>query len=58
MGGGWVGYIYAIFICGLFVALMGGSTALIYAYVRMRRRRGHTEPQVTVRSVGADDDGA
>lgn len=59
MGGGWVGYVYAIFLCLGFVVLMGGSTAAIYAYVKMRRRRGHTEPKVTVKSVtGANDDGA
>ena len=36
MGGGWIGYIYAIGGCMLLVLLIGGSTMVLYAVARAR----------------------
>ncbi|GAB5550076.1 MAG: hypothetical protein RLO52_47670 [Sandaracinaceae bacterium] len=44
MGGGWIGYIYAIGGCMLLVLLIGGSTMVLYAVARARgdgKTKGH-----------------
>ncbi len=55
MGGGWVGYVYVLLSCGVAFGLIAASTAVIYLYARVRRRRG-PEPRVTVTRVGGGDD--
>lgn len=56
MGGGWFGYVLAMFGCGGVVALVAASTAFLYAWSRVRGGRG--EPRVRVTSVsGGDADG-
>jgi len=55
MGGGWVGYVYAILGCGVFLAVIAGSTALLYAWARVQRRRGK-EPTARVSSLVSPSD--
>ena len=45
MSGGWVGYVYVFFGCGVMVALVAASTLVLYAWARVARRRG-AEPRV------------
>lgn len=52
MGGGWVGYVYVFFGCGVVLFLLGGSTLLLYGWARIARRRG-VEPTVRVTTVRA-----
>jgi len=55
MGGGWVGYIFAIMGCGVFLALIAGSTAVLYAWAKVQRRRGK-EPTAQVSSLASRPD--
>lgn len=55
MGGGWVGYVYVFFACGVVLLLLGGSTALLYVFARARRARGYVEPRVRVTSLSASE---
>ncbi|MCB9593511.1 MAG: hypothetical protein H6719_12325 [Sandaracinaceae bacterium] len=48
MGGGWFGYVVSIAGCGVTLALIAASTAVLYAYARTRGGRG---PRVRVTSV-------
>lgn len=50
MSGGWVGYIYVFFGCGIVLALLGGSTLVLYAWARYVDRRG-ARPMVRVTSL-------
>ena len=51
MGLGWFGYVISIVACGLVLALIGGSTFALYAWAKVRGRRGR-EPVARVRSLG------
>jgi hypothetical protein len=53
MGGGSMGLVYALFACGLFLALLGASTLFLYVVARMRG-----ETRVRVVSVSRRDDAA
>lgn len=57
MGGGWFGYVYVFLGCGAVVALLGGSTLLLYAWARMTRRRG-VQPVVCVTALPSRGDGS
>ncbi len=52
MGGGWVGYVFAMFGCGLVVALIAGSTLLLYGYARLKQRTS-PDPRVVVHRVSS-----
>lgn len=56
MGGGWVGYVFAMFGCVLFVGLVGGSTLLLYGYARVKSRT-RPDARVVVERVSSRDDG-
>jgi hypothetical protein len=70
MGGGAVGYVLAGLCCATIVAFFAGSTAVLYLWAGVRRRRGLGEAAATVSSLevrpapepalppGGDDDGA
>lgn len=46
MGGVWIGYLWAIAVCGVLLALIGACTAALYVVARMRR-----EPRVRVETL-------
>lgn len=48
MSGGWVGYVYVFFGCGVMVALVAASTLVLYGWARIAKRRGGGEPKITV----------
>ncbi len=55
MGGGWLGYVYVFFGCGAALALVFGSTLLLYAVARVQRRR-RPERRVRVTSLTETSD--
>lgn len=57
MGGGWVGYVFALLGCGTFLALIAGSTAVLYGWAKVQRRRGK-EPSARVSSLVSPSDDA
>ncbi|MEC7519033.1 MAG: hypothetical protein VYE22_04160 [Myxococcota bacterium] len=57
MGGGWIGYIYAIGGCFLVLLLLGGSTLILYAVARARGD-GKTRGSATSLPRRGDDEAA
>lgn len=55
MAGGWVGYLYVFFGCGVVCALLLGSTLALYAVARVQKR-ARPEPRVRVLSVSSGPD--
>ncbi len=51
MGGGWFGYVFSIFGCGVVLSLIAGATAALYAWARLRG--GKPEARVRVRSLAS-----
>lgn len=54
MGGGWVGYLYAMLGCGSLAAVLLVSTLVLYAVARIRERR-RPSARVRVSSVTVRD---
>jgi len=55
MGGGWVGYVFALLGCGTLVAALAGATALLYGWAKIQRGRG-LEVKARVTSLSSRDD--
>ena len=52
MGGGWAGYVFSMFGCVLLLALVAGSTLLLYGLARFKKSQ-RPEPRVVVQSVSS-----
>ncbi|MBX3268841.1 MAG: hypothetical protein KF729_01185 [Sandaracinaceae bacterium] len=55
MGGGWFGYVLAMFGCGVVVAAVAAATVFLYSWRRIRG--GGREPRGIVRSLSGGEGG-
>lgn len=58
MGGGWIGYVFAIFGCGISLFIIGASTLFLYGVARAGRDkdRGEGIRVTSVTGRGLPDD--